>query len=74
MRKQKGRFENVVYENASGVVTTIWNYLEATRLKVIKGIILPEDTTNLICNIFDWVIGRKWDPKLCRQIPNTWFN
>lgn len=34
MGKQKGRFENFVYGNALGVVTTLWNYLEAIRSKV----------------------------------------
>lgn len=46
MRKQKGTFENFVYENALGVVTTIWSYLEATRSKVIEGIIIAQGHHN----------------------------
>lgn len=46
MRKQKGTFENLVYENALGVVTTIWSYLEATRSKVIEGIIIAQGHHN----------------------------
>lgn len=52
MRKQKRKIRKFVYEDALGVVTTLWNSSEATRSKGIEGIIYANRTTNLVSNIF----------------------
>lgn len=43
MRKQKRKIRKFVYEDALGVVTTLWNSSEAIDQKELKGLYMPTE-------------------------------